>query len=362
MDVLTYKLEEIESHLIPSFSRSSGTLSLSPLRLSSYLKNPRSVPTDIVLIELHRQGELIAYRTLLPDHFVSGDGQLNRFAWLSGNWVHPDFRRQGISTQLLNSAEQAWNGRLMYTNYAPASKAVYDKSSSYRPVALRRGKRFYLRAASEELLGKRMGGRQLFKSCDRIINKFREEKLSRLEQRAAVGYSIEHLNGFDEESRKLIAQMQGNSLFQRNAEVFEWALAYPWITHKEVPALNYHFTYKANRFENILLKFRDQDNGKVGVMWLIQHNNVISVPYAFAESKAIYSHMAIHILRSMISSGSTHATLRCPDLVNKLWQLKGHFLLVRNMPQQIFAHATLEGQIPDNLKIHDGDGDVMFTG
>jgi len=362
MEVKTYRLEELESHLITSFSGSSGILSMSPLRLASYLKNPRSEPSDIVLIELRRQGELIAYRTLLPDYFISSDKEIVRFAWLSGNWVHPEFRRKGISTQLLHSAEKAWDGRLMYTNYAPASKAVYDRSASFRPVAVRKGKRFYLRAASEELLGKRMGGSSVFRIFDRVINKFREENLYRFGQGEQVGCSIEKLDGFDDETRILLAKSREKSLFRREAAEFEWALDYPWITQKEVPALEYHFSYKARSFENVLLKFKDVDTGSMGMLWLIIHNNVLSVPYVFVESEGIFSHMAAYILRIMISSGSTHATLRCPELVNELLHFKRHFLCIRNMPQHIFAHAKLEEQIPDGLKIHDGDGDVMFTG
>jgi len=32
------------------------------------------------------------------------------------------------------------------------------------------------------------------------------------------------------------------------------------------------------------------------------------------------------------------------------------------MPQLIFAHNSLISLIPDQPLIHDGDGDVMFTG
>ena len=335
---------------------------MSPLRLASYLKNPRAEPSDVVLIELHRQGELIAYRTLLPDHFLSSDEQIVRFAWLSGNWVHPEFRRKGISTRLLHSAEKAWDGRLMYTNYAPASKAVYDRSASFRPVTIRKGKRFYLRAASQELLGKRFGGSLVFRTCDKVVNKFRHKNLYRIGQKEQAGCSIEKLDGFDEETRKLIARSQETSLFHRAAEEFEWAIDYPWVTQKEVPPLEYQFSYMALRFENILLRFRDVDTGSMGLLWLIQHNNVLSLPYVFVESESIFSHMAEYILKTMIRSGSTHATLRCPELVNALLLFKRHFLLVRNMPQYIFAHTKLEEQIPQGLKIHDGDGDVMFTG
>ena len=59
-----------------------------------------------------------------------------RFAWLSGNCVDPEFRRKGFSTRLLQQAEALWDGRLMYTNYAPASKAVYDRTGQF-PLLLK---------------------------------------------------------------------------------------------------------------------------------------------------------------------------------------------------------------------------------
>lgn len=362
MEVKLYRLEELESHLHTSFTGSAGPLSMSPLRLASYLNNPRAEATDIVLIELHTQGELISYRTLLPDHFISRSGQRLRFAWLSGNWVHPDYRRKGISTRLLHGAEEAWDGRLMYTNYAPASKAVYDQSKSFMPVVSREGKRFYLRAASEELLGLRMGGSFVFRNIDSLINSFREKKLRRIGQEVPEGCTIERVELIDDDLRKIITQSQDKALFRRDAEVFQWAMDHPWVTHEKVSPVDYHFSYQALRFENTLLKFRDADTGSRGMLWLIQHNNVLSVPYVFVENKALYSHMAEYILKSMIRSGSTHTTLRCQDLINKLQLFKRHFLLIRDMPQHIFAHVKLHEQIPDGLAFQDGDGDVMFTG
>lgn len=362
MDVKVYRLEELESHLHTSFSRPTGALSMSPLRLASYLNNPRAKAADVVLIEMHHQGKVLAYRTLLPDHFISKADRIVRFAWLSGNWVHPEFRRKGISTRLLQSAEKAWGGKLMYTNYAPASKAVYDQSKSFSSLAIREGKRFYLRAASEELLGKRMGGSSVFRSCDRVINSIREKNLLRLGQKLPQGCSVEKLFGFDAELLKVIDKTQEKSLFRRDAELFNWAMKFPWITDKEVPHLEYHFSYKARRFENVLLSFRHGDTGSMGMLWLIIHNQVLSVPYVIAECEEIYSAMAKYILKTMISSGSTHATLHCKELVKSLLPFKRHFLMVRNMPQHIFAHTRLEELIPTGLKIHDGDGDVMFTG
>ena len=357
-----YSLEELESHLQNSPSWSTGAQSMSPLRLASYLKNPRAESSDVVLIEMRQEGKLLAYRTLLPDYFISSQGQKLRFAWLSGNWVHPGSRRKGLSTLLLQSMEKAWEGRLMYTNFAPASKAVYDRTGSFREVFHREGKRFYLRAATEELLGQRMGGRRFLRAFDGIINQFREGKLERVRQDTSTGCSIEIVDGFDGEMRKLISAFQKEALFGRGAEIFQWAISYPWITHKEAPPIDYHFSYLARRFENRLLKFRQAETGSTGLLWMVLHNNVLSIPYVFAGNESLYPHMSEYILRTMIDSGVKHATLRNQELSNGLLQNKGLFLLTRNMPQQIFAHVMLADQIPLDKSLQDGDGDVMFTG
>jgi len=360
--VKMYSLEELESHLESTLSRPLETQPVSPLRLASYLNNPRADPSDVVLIEMRQAGKLLAYRTLLPDHMISSHGHKVRFAWLSGNWVHPGFRRKGLSTRLLESAQKAWEGRLMYTNYAPASKAVYDRSKSFREAFFREGKRFYLRADTEKFLGQRMGGKRIFRAFDGLLNQTRKGKLERLSQDMSPGCSIEQVDKLDKELRDLISTFQKGALFQRDAEIFNWALTFPWITDKEAPPINYHFSYQAGKFENLLFRFRQADTGSTGLLWMVLHNRVLSAPYVFAEDGSLFPYMAECILQTMIANGSTHATLRNPELTLGLQQNRRHFLMVRNMPQRIFTHVQLAGHIPEDKSIHDGDGDVMFTG
>ena len=132
MDLISYTLEDLKSHQFQAFYSNKEVAPLSPLRLQSYLKNPRADQRDHILFELRHKDRLIAYRTLLPDCFYDHLGNSHRFAWLSGNYVDPEYRRQGYSTRLLQLAEEHWDGRLMYTNYAPVSKAVYDQTGQFR--------------------------------------------------------------------------------------------------------------------------------------------------------------------------------------------------------------------------------------
>ena len=362
MDLKSYTLEELKPYLYTLYSNPESLVPVSPLRLQSYLKNPRSKLSDPVLFEMRQEGEVIAYRTLLPDCFYDRGGNSQRFAWLSGNWVRPDIRRQGISTRLLDMAVEQWEGRLMYTNYAPESKALYDRTDQFRMIANREGKRFYLRSASEDLLSKRVGSRSLLKTTDRMVNRLRERRIEKYSFPQECPCEVEQINDFITQLSELVKRLQQDSLFRRDREIFEWALEYPWVTEQTCDPLNYHFSYRANRFENLLFQFTHPDGKMRGILWLIIHNNVLSAPYLFAGDKALHGCMAETIVRTMIAYGSTHTTIRNPELLEKLMTHKKIFLSIRNMPQLIFAHEKLFDLIPDKALIHDGDGDVMFTG
>lgn len=362
MDLKSYTLEELKPYLYTLYSKPESLVPVSPLRLQSYLKNPRAQSSDPVLFEMRQEGEVIAYRTLLPDCFFDHKGQSQRFAWLSGNWVRPDLRRQGISTRLLALAEDKWQGRLMYTNFAPESKAVYDSTGHFKLIARREGSRYYLRSSSEELLGHRTGARKILGFTDHLLNNLRENRLQKHIFSSALNCRVKEIDGFLAQLSELVKRLQQDALFRRDRAIFEWALEYPWVTEQACDPINYHFSYKASRFENILLQFTHPDGEIQGVLWIIIHNNVLSVPYFFAGDQALHACMAETIVRTMVENGCTHTTIRNPKLLDHMQTHRKLFLSVRKMPQLIFAHHSLAGLLPEERIIHDGDGDVMFTG
>lgn len=362
MDLISYTLEELKPYLYTLYSKPESLVPVSPLRLQSYLKNPRAQLSDPVLFEMRLKGEVIAYRTLLPDCFFDQKDQSQRFAWLSGNWVRPDKRRQGISTRLLALAEDKWQGRLMYTNYAPESKALYDSTGRFNLIARREGLRYYLRSPAEKLLGDRMGSRKLLGFTDQLVNQLREKRIQNYKFTSGLKCQVNEIDGFLAQLSELVKRLQQDALFRRDRAIFEWALEYPWVTEQACDPVNYHFSYKANRFENILLQFKHPDGEIHGVLWIILHNNVLSVPYSFAGDQALHACMAETIVRTMIDNGCTHTTIRNPKLLKHMQAYRKLFLSVRKMPQLIFAHQNLAGLLPEERIIHDGDGDVMFTG
>lgn len=362
MELKSYTLEELEPYLYTLYSTPESLVPVSPLRLQSYLKNPRAKLSDPVLFEVRQENEVIGYRTLLPDCFYDPRGEPQRFAWLSGTWVRPDMRRRGISTRMLEMAEQAWEGRLMYTNYAPAAKALVDRTGRFNMIANREAKRFYLRAAAEDLLGPRMGFKKFLGFSDHLINSLRERQIGKFRFPLKIQYNSRQIEGFVAQLSELVSGLQQDALFRRDRDIFQWALEYPWVSEQACDPVNYHFSYRANRFENFIYQVNQSDSDSQGIIWLLLHNNVLSVPYLFAKDKNLYDCMAELVVRTMIEHGCTHMTIGNPGLLESLEAYRKIFLSVRTMPRLIFAHQNLEKFIPEEPVIHDGDGDVMFTG
>lgn len=374
MESRSYTLEELPSHLENRDERDPSLLPVSPLRLQSYLHNPRALPTDRVLFEMREGKRLIAYRTLLPDHFYDESGNPRRFAWLSGNFVLPEYRRKGISTQLLQQAEARWEGQLMYTNYAPASKAVYDRTGQFRLLASREGARFYLRAASAELLRNRLGDSPGLRSADKLINllvNFRLKRYTLLSDNHGITgvkgnamdqFKVTRMEEMDRSMKTLIREYNGSSLFRRDAKVLKWILHFPWVTDAPVPDIPYHFSYRSAQFENILLKIEAVNGRDNGFLWLVVHGRRLSVPYLFTTNEKLFPMMARLCMDTIIRRDLAHVTVRHEGLRNELRLFRKWFLSIRSMPQLIFVHRSIHGTLPGTFALQDGDGDVVFTG
>ncbi len=362
MEARSYTLKQLDAHLSQRYDPSSSLVPVSPLRLASFQHNPRALPDDPVLYEMRQGNDLVAFRTLLPDWYFDGKGRMHRFAWLSGNYVLPAYRRQGISSRLLEQAEAEWKGRLMYTNYAPASKAVYDRSGQFRLLVRREGARYYLRAASADLMKGRTALQPLLPFADRLINRVVERKLARYSPEPFGECITECFQGSGPTPGEFSSFTTKDSLFRRDGQIFSWILRYPWVSESEARNPAYPFSSHSGRFENLLYRFQLPGKDEPGWLWLLINDRKLAAPYLILPHGSYLPHMARTLLDTMIRAGCSHATIRNEGLREALIPHRHWFLSVRSMPQLIFCHKKLEGSLPRKFSLQDGDGDVVFTG
>ncbi len=356
----TYTIGELQEFLESEKYKHSKILPVSPERVASYIENPRAGQNMPVLFTISENDQIIAYRTLLPDH-LNTRGDRVSFAWLSGNYVSPDQRRRGLSTKLFKTVEEAWQGKLMYTNYAPASKAVYDKSGVFEEFAVRPGKRYYMRSSLQSLYKERIGSASLLSFLDRLINGIHDAQLYNLAFDYLPGIQLSGLDTIDSQVADLIKQAVPGSLFGRDTMEFEWIRKFPWVTldHDQSLPGHYQFTRIADRFKN--LWFKIEMNGAIAFLWISILNEKLSVPYFFHNDPMLIVAARQLVLNTMLEYRAAYLSVRHPELGPVLGTRKNPFLISRDMPQHYFAHKELKELIPTGKLIHDGDGDCVFT-
>jgi len=360
MTTEVYKISELEAFLSSDHYRQSVNLPVSPERVESYLHNPRSRPDMPVLFTMTDHGKIIAYRTILPDWFYRDDTPVE-FAWLSGNFTDPAYRRKGHSSALLKIVEEAWEEKLMYTNYAPASKAVYDQSGTYGEFLLRPGRRYYLRASLHGLLKERFGIPGILKFSDRMINGIHDLLISGRKYPLDPDIHAEVTDIPDEELKKLIREHTLHSLFRRGPDEYNWIRNYPWITEQAASKLpgTYQFTRQVNRYSSRWYKLSGK-NGRA-FLWITIVGEKLSVPYFFCEDPLLVVAARQIVFTEMIDHKCAYLTIRHPELGPVLDTRGNPFLFSRMMPQRYFAHRSIAGMIPADPVVYDGDGDCVFT-
>ncbi|HEC43814.1 MAG TPA: N-acetyltransferase [Bacteroides sp.] len=327
-------------------------------RAESWLNNPRLKPDDIILYIGFEENNMIAYRGILPDRHRD-----IRFGWFSGNWVRPDLRRRGLASKLFEEAWKDWGHQLMYTNYAPESKAVYDKSSRFELYNERPGIRYYQRSSSAVLLGNRSTmykrSRPLLKLADGVINTVQDLRIL-IKKDHIKDLIFEESDKPDLEAIDFLEKSQAGGFSIRSHEDFDWITSYPWVLQTHEMDDRYFFSSVSPRFRNICVKIRNAQNDMRGFIWLVQNGEKMSIPYVTLGKEA--EPAASRIINYYMQTGRISYMTTYQSTLIEFFK-PGPMLGTRNMIQNYFCTRDLIKQLPDlkSVQFQDGDGDVVFV-
>jgi hypothetical protein len=358
MRIERFNAERLEAFLSSDEYRTMPFVPVSPQRALSWIHNPRLQKDDTIMYLGFEEDEMIAYRCILPDRF--GD---IRFGWLSGNWVRPDRRRMGMASRLFEEAYSDWGHQLMYTNYAPESKAVYDKSTRFMLFKERQGMRYYQRSSSASLLGNRRTlyrrSRPLLDLADTVLNLVQDIRIG-LNKEKLGGMKIEEKEKPDLEALDFLEKKGDTGFSRRSMEDFDWITSWPWIREGRQPDPRYFFSAVTGRFRNICIKTYARDSRVNAFLWLVLNGTKMSLPYLSADKDVMPA--VSRVLNYYMQSN------RVAYLTSYQPLLKDHFhpgslLGKRSMTQKYFATRDLARQLPapESIRFQDGDGDVVFV-
>lgn len=357
LQVTKVKLDELEAYCARFSSGSSSVIPISPARVQSYLANPNAQSTDVVLYLIEHQQKLIAFRTLWADVLNSETGPI-RFGWCSGNWVHPSFRRKGLSLKLLNAALEDWHGRLMFTNYAPQSLSGYLKSGHFSLLHERTGKRFYLKSNYSELLSRKVKNKLLgsFAAMACKLLYF----YGSLKAESYVASNFSHFDiGIDEQCPEDFFDGfdENGSLFRRSKAVYDWIFRYPWLTESATDDKRYPFSSFKKSFKYYFISIR-KNQYKVASMLISVCDGKAKL--LFLTHIPRYEGVAMQYLAQWCAQQKVEMlTILDPQWSQLLRRLRNPFVFSKDFTMNIYSSFSVDKK--EKAMVFDADGDYIFT-
>jgi len=367
---LKYRIEKIALKNMKQFTQSklfinSDTIAISKNRVASYINNPRGNSDDIVLYIAIHDNKIVAFRTVLAD-MLFYKGEAAKIAWFSGSWVDEKFRRKGISITLMTEVFNDWGERMLYTNYAPASKLLYDKSDRFSLLIEKVGVRLYFNINFTKLLSHK----NIWISKQKLLLTFIDylsgvySSLFRIAINKRVSKHINNVTVSDKTSdiHYAFIRSYGKSLFKRNKSEYEWVFNYPWITSVNRESKPYPFSSFAQTFFYKTLTVYDKEN-IAGLAIIKVRDENVDIPVFIALNIDTSDKLTNAILSFCHSNNISMLTCYNEDFINSISKVKNISLFRKKMNQNYYISKELKNRLALNNDIHtmDGDGDCIFT-
>ncbi len=359
-EIIKIRLNELEDFVQSEMFRHFTTIPISELRVKSYINNPHSQPDDNVLYLGFVDKQLVAFRSLFAG-VARTKKEKQRFAWCSGNWVHPDFRRKGFSEKLLNEAYIDWNRKLMFTNYAPNSEKLYLKSGNFHAIHQFDGFKGYLFPKTRKLIhasNKNGLMKALFSIIDFVILVISSVRLWFFTAKQNPDIRFETMQFPDEACYKIIDNPSNEYLFNRGEKELKWIFQFPWITANEnFNSGKYPFSSYSKQFfyHTVKIFFLKKFVGFFIFSVRDGHLRTLYFNLPPEVEKETVAFLKLFCVKHKIEVITVYKS----EVANQFFTQKFPFLHAKKYGQKIYS--SFEIRDIDNSLFQDGDGDVIFT-
>ncbi len=359
------RLKELQSFVESEEYKKFDIVPISRFRVASYLTNPRADYENYVLYMALRNNEIVGFRTILSDSMLINNAAMP-FGWFSGNWVKPECRRTGISSMLYREVKSDWQSRLMYTNYAPESKALYDKSDEFCSLTENIGIRYYFKPVFYSLLAHRLQWLKKIRFVVLLVEAILKFILCPyiIISELIWKRNIKNVEVFTRPNKDILLFISNHtdSVFNRKGKEYSWIFDYPWVKEGAEP-IPYPFSFTANKYVVNILVSRNSTGEILGVAIVKNINGKFSVPYYSTKNNSISKLEKAIIAWAKIQKADT-LTIYNSDLSSILCKQKFICLFRKKMHQKYFVMSTFNEELSltnNNIEVQDGDGDVIFT-
>jgi len=364
--ITTLTIRELPAFVASEAYQRLPVLPISPQRARSQTNNPRAHPDDVVLVLAWENNELVGYNGAVPDWFYWGNREPIRLAWLSCLWIAPTHRGKGLAKKLLHTMLDAWQNKVILTEFSPEAGHLYKRSEQFRESKPLLGFRGYLRPNLAQILPAKSplfaATKPLLRLTDTVLSIPNGIRIKLLH--ASQPRLLRPILSIDEPTAEFICSLQQSELARRDRESLNWMLQQPWVLESPVPdtfAERYHFTASAKEFKITAFQLLNSEQRIVGVILLTLRDGHLKVPHAWHTDEHTAT-VARAIFAQAIKTGARMLTLFHPRLVEYCRQNRTPFFWEKTIRRTYFVGTGLPDLLSQQpLALQDGDGDAGFT-
>lgn len=360
LEIKKIRVKELKDFVESDFFRNLENVPISPARAKSYIHNPHAKPDDLALVLGFIQNNLVAFRSLFAG-LIETETQKIRFGWCSGNWVHPEFRRKGFSFELLKVAFSDWNGKLMFTNYAPESERLYLKTGWFFPLYQFRGIRAYLFPKTRKLLPlvrKNSWMRPFFWEVDVVLFWIAKIRTFFFNEKKNPDVGFELLAEPDEQCYQYLNNSNLKFVFGRKTVELKWIFQFPWISEENNNIKEkYQFSANAESFyyQTVKVFYKDKFSG----FFIFSVKDLHLKTLYISVQSGLEDEIAGFLKKYCINGNIEMATIYNSAVADRIYERKFPFLHAKKYGQKIYCSFEVKGV--EGFQFQDGDGDVIFT-
>ena len=146
LEIKKYNRKDLEQYVNSQTFKDLKVIPISFHRAISQCNNPRALEDDILLFVAYEDGQIAGCLGALPDDYFTKDNTKVHLAWMSCLWVDPEHRGKKIAQKLIHSCFEAWDHRIILTEFTSEAGSLYQKRNLFDPWLTLKGRRWYIQS------------------------------------------------------------------------------------------------------------------------------------------------------------------------------------------------------------------------
>jgi GNAT superfamily N-acetyltransferase len=363
LEIKKYNRKDLEQYVNSQTFKDLRVIPISFHRAISQCNNPRALEDDILLFVAYEDDQIAGYLGALPDDYFTKDNAKVHLAWMSCLWVNPAHRGKKIAQKLIQSCFEAWEHRIILTEFTTEAGSLYQKINLFDPWLTLKGRRWYIQSDLAFILPPKHSIfhklKPVLKVVDRSLNAI-------MNIRNFFGDnlkdSFEESTHLSEETISFLNYDHDSSGFQRSADELHWLIQFPWVLEgeNEIETQRYHFTSYATQFCCSTIHIKVSNGNISGIMVYTVRNGHLKIPYFTQTCPADL--LTKTLLQIVKQNRVKTMTLYSKTLIDYLQKSKSIKSFSKDISRKYLISKTLSPIMPfHESTIYDGDGDCGFT-